>query len=172
MRKKYITVLVALALILALSLCVQGAMAYFTTYVAAEGGKILHLGRKTEIHEEFSNWTKSIVIENVGDTNPDTQDLPCYVRVAYFAGSQYTLSVTAGKGWKDGGDGYWYYEPVLKLGEKTTALNIGIGFPEENPPEDFNVVVIHENTDVLYTENGKPYADWSLTVNTAPASGN
>lgn len=170
MKNKKITVLTVLALVLALSLCVQGAMAYFTTYVVAEGGKTIHLGRKTEIEEDVSDWTKSVVIKNVGDTSADTRDNPCYVRVKYFAGSQYILTPTPGSGWSQGADGYWYYAPILNLGESTTPLKIHIDFDQEKVPEDFNVVVIHENTDVLYAEDGTPYADWNLTANQAPAA--
>lgn len=170
MKNKKITVLIVLALVLALSLCVQGAMAYFTTYVVAEGGKTIRLGRKTEIHEEVSNWTKSITIQNVGDTDPTTGDTDCYVRVKYFAGNAYQLTPEAGEDWQAGNDGYWYYAKPLKLGETTSALKIKINFDQENIPEDFNVIVIHENTDVLYDEQGNPYADWNLTQNQAPGT--
>ena len=66
---------------------------------------------------------------------------------------------------KNGGsagiDGYYYYfdgsrEKVLAPEETTSELKIAI----KNFKEEFNVVVIQENTPALYDENGAAYSDW------------
>ena len=31
--------------------------------------------------------------------------------------------------------------------------------------DDFNVIIVHEATKVLYDEDGNPYADWSTIIN-------
>ena len=96
--------LTAAALTLTAGLSVGSAMAYFTTYVTAQGGQELSLGFTEVIpDEEVSDWTKHIKIENTGDYE-------CYVRVKVFAGSQYqeglVYSDESGK-WTPGDDGYY-----------------------------------------------------------------
>ena len=60
--------LTAAALTLTAGLSVGSAMAYFTTYVTAQGGQELSLGFTEVIpDEEVSDWTKHIKIENTGD---------------------------------------------------------------------------------------------------------
>lgn len=38
--------------------------------------------------------------------------------------------------------------------------------------DDFNVIVIQECTPVLYDENGNPYADWNVILDTKQDSYN
>lgn len=74
--------------------------------------------------------------------------------------------------WADGNDGYWYYNDILYGGQKTEGeLLVKIaGIPETvKPGTDFNVVVVYESTQVLYGEDGEPYADWSAKVDSGAA---
>lgn len=83
--KKSKWILTAFALIMVLGLSIGTAMAYFTTFVTAQGGMTIRLGDTTTIEEpEVSDWEKHIVIHNQG---PDA----CYVRAKAFAGSTIQL---------------------------------------------------------------------------------
>ena len=158
MKGKYNLLLGILAVCLILSAGIGSATAYFTTYSTAEGGQLLDLGDSTKIEEQVSNWTKHLKISS------DKESEPVFVRARAICGSQYALVYSGGDGWSDGGDGWWYYGPILYAEGSTTVLDVKI----ENIPEDakegdsFNVVVYYQSTPVLYDENGTPYADWSL----------
>ena len=153
--------LTAAALMLTASVGVGSAMAYFTTYVTAEGGVSLELGAtKTVPHEEVVAGCKEIVIENSG-----SQD--CYVRMKALTGDKYAGSIVysepdeAGK-WTPGADGYYYYSDIVpaKTGS-TSQINVAFTFPEGLELPDFNVIIIQESTPVLYDSDGNPYADWN-----------
>lgn len=167
MKKKSSILLLALSIVLILATSINSAIAYFTSYVNATGGYVIHLGG-TSIREDLSDWTKKVVITN----EPDGQ--PVYVRARAFAGDAYTLTY-AGNGWSYGwldkektkGDGYYYYDEILYPGEETTELGIHIdNIPKSDEismSEHFNVVVIYETSPVQYDGAGNPYADWNLT---------
>lgn len=177
MNKKNIF-LFALSLVLILSASIGTTMSIFTTYAEAKGGHVVHIPTGgTEIQENFSNWTKRVVIQS----EPDGR--PVYVRARAFAGDQYELIYsndpeTPKDTWKwyegkykdnngvEHTDGYWYYDDILYSGEVTTELFIRIeGLPEElENGYQFNVVVIYETTPVQYDPAGNPYADWSLVL--------
>lgn len=145
----------AAALAMTAALTVQSSMAYFTTYVSAGGGGTVSLTVQTEIHEEVSRMTKHVTIENVEDND-------CFVRVRAFYGGFVDVeynNVDGGADWYDGGDGYWYYRPVLKAHTTSSQLDIRIIVPEEFDSDTFNVVVVQECTPVIY-EDGSPAADW------------
>lgn len=169
MKKHGISILLAaLALILVLGANLRGAMAYFTTYVVAEGGYPIRLGSSDDFHEEISNWTKRLSVE----ISEDSEDA-VYVRARGFCGSLYTLSYDDVAGnWTDGGDGWYYYNILLHPGEGTTVLDVHIeGVPAEpEEGEGFHVVVVYETTPVQYREDGTPYADWSLATQTSEAA--
>ena len=153
--------LTAAALTLTAGLSVGSAMAYFTTYVTAQGGQELSLGFTEVIpDEEVSDWTKHIKIENTGDYE-------CYVRVKVFAGSQYqeglVYSDESGK-WTPGDDGYYYYSDVIAPGAKSEELLVKIS--NMNLPKDFNVIV-SECTPVILDAEGNPSADWTKKADVA-----
>lgn len=158
-------ILAAAALILLAGSAAGRAMAYFTTYVTAVGGKELDLGfTNTEIEEKVSAGEKRITIHNTGDYD-------CYVRVKAFAGDQYTLTMGGSNaGWQEK-DGYYYWTEILPAKGSTDpeALVIKITPKEtETAAESFNVIVVQECTPVPYDEDGKPIAwnkvDWNRTA--------
>ena len=164
-RTKRTVCTAAIALALVAGTSVGSAKAYFTTFATARGGHQITVAPRSQITEQFSDWTKHIRLGNTGTAE-------CYVRVKVFAGSAYGLEYNGSAGWRDGGDGYWYYDEILPVGGVTENLDVKItlptvtvpdGNPEGTPrpyTEDFNVVVIQECTAVLYGEDGTPYADW------------
>lgn len=151
----------AAALGMTAALTIQSASAYFTTYVSAGGGEVVHLGAQTEIHEDVSQMTKHIVLRNTSQINE------CFVRVKVFYADPFTVEYTdvAGNGdwYQQNDDGYWYYRPILPPGGVTTQFDAKIVVPEDFDRDSFNVVVIQECTPVLYDDNGNPYADWNMT---------
>lgn len=166
MKNSKKTVLAAsVALGLAAGISAGSASAYFTTYATARGGHTIRLGNRSQVREEFSQWTKHISLENTGDTES-------YVRVKVFAGSMYGLEYGGSALWSEGEDGYWYYEEILPAGAATDVLDVQITLPTVTDEagnqiaytEDFNVVVIQECTAVRYREDGTPYADWDAVL--------
>ena len=141
--------LTAAALTLTAGLSVGSAMAYFTTYVTAQGGQELSLGFTEVIpDEEVSDWTKHIKIENTGSQ--------------YQEGLVY--SDESGK-WTPGDDGYYYYSDVIAPGAKSEELLVKIS--NMNLPKDFNVIVVSECTPVILDAEGNPGADWTKKADVA-----
>ena len=154
--------LIAVSFLLIACLGVGSAMAYFTTYAVAQGGYPISLGfTETEIEEEVTD-KKVVTIKNTGD-------FECFIRIKALVGDKYksnlTYTETLAQGesakWILGEDGYYYYRDVLKPGETSKALVVSFSFPKDTEASDeFNVIIIQEETKVLYKENGTPYADW------------
>lgn len=71
---RLIAVMAVVAVVLITAVSTKEAMAYFTTYATAQGSLPVTLGPKTEVHENFKDWTKNIQVENTGDVS-------VYVRV-------------------------------------------------------------------------------------------
>ena len=143
-KKTKVFWLTAAALVFLAGAAVPPAMAYFTTYVEAEGGYPITLGNETTIEEKVENMEKHIVLTNTG--------------------SQITLTMS-GSSWNQGEDGYWYYSDIVPVSGNTEELLAQIAIPEEYK-ESFNVVVVQECTPVLYEEDGTPYADWNRIADT------
>lgn len=144
--------LAAAALILTVGAAAGRAIAYFTTYVVAQGGKELELGfTTTEPIEKIVNGAKEITIKNTGEND-------CYVRVKAFAGNQYTLTFVESESdsrWRAGADGYYYWTEVLPAGENgiTGVLKIKIDCGDTKA-DSFNVIVVQECTPVPYDQDG------------------
>ena len=164
-RKQWL--LAALALVLVLGASIGPISAYFTTYAAAKGGYPIHLGSSTTVYEEFSRWTKHVTVTSEADSQP------VYVRARAFWGETYAVTYDGASGWTDGGDGFWYYDAILKGGEATAPLDVHIeNVPAAvEPGENFNIVVVYETTPVQYDEAGEAYADWSITLDTGKTGG-
>ena len=150
--------LAAAALAIVATLGIGSAMAYFTTYVLADGGVELSMGSSITIpKEEMDTHFKIVSIENTGDYD-------CFVRVKAFVGAEngeLKFSDADGK-WTPGADGYWNYSDIVKPGETTSTVKIEVLGLLEKPEagEEFNVIVVEECTPVRFDENGKAYADW------------
>lgn len=159
----------AAALGMLAALTVESTMAYFTTYVSAGGSQVVNLEARTELDEDVSEMTKHIVLRNTSDRGD------CFVRVRVFYGAEISVIMTDVEGngdWYDGGDGYWYYRPILPVGGQTAQLDAFIdttglvkpGVDSDTATEyikdKFNVVVVQECTPVLYDTEGNPYAEW------------
>ena len=81
--KKQSFCLAAAALLLAGSVTVGSAIAYFTTYATASGGAEVELGfTTTEPNEEIKEGSKHIKVENTGAND-------CFVRVRILYGDRY-----------------------------------------------------------------------------------
>lgn len=168
-KKKILKILIpaSLALMLAAGTRVQDALAYFTSYTAAAGRVQVGLSfTETETGDNVSDWTKHISVANTGT-------VPCFVRAKVLVSEKYGKYVSYSSGregsWTVGEDGYWYYDAVLNPGESTdellavldrTALNQDT---ENGEQQEFNVIVVQEETQALYDGDGNPYADWNLT---------
>ena len=162
-------VLPALAAVLVLGAAATNSSSYFTTYVTARGGYTLELRDvRVDVDDTMDGNTKQITVRNVTEE-------PCYVRVKVIQSSAVETAIEySGADWFDGGDGYWYYTPILPGNGTAAQLNAKITLPEssaEKPiPEGttFNVTVIAECTKVLYDEdgsaqaNGPEYEGWTL----------
>lgn len=151
--------LAAAALLLTATLTVESAMAYFTAHSEASGKVMLNIGfTETEVEETVDGAGKHVVIKNVGDYD-------CFVRVKVF--SVIAVDYKPSGSWRDGGDGYWYYDSVLSAGGSTEGLLVTFEYPkntEEDKTEEFNIIVVQECTPVVYDEDGNPIADWNQTV--------
>lgn len=149
--------LTAAAVILAGSMSIQSALAYFTANASAQGGHTISLGSSTDIVEKVIDRAKQIIITNTGEND-------CFVRVKVFSGSQIDIEYSGESGaWSQGEDEYWYYSDIVPAGGKTSMLKASIIIPE-GFEDDFNVVVVQECTPVLFDQNGKPYADWTQKI--------
>lgn len=167
MRKKTGNALLAFtAAALVLTANVGSANAYFTTYVEAQGGAVVHLGDETHIWEEAKRWVKRLRVLNKEGSDP------VYVRARAFCGSQYELEYT-GADWVLY-NGFYHYSKIVEGGQETTELTIEILNAEEKETT-FDVTVIYESIPVQYDEAGNilqpvvngaanPAIDWNKTL--------
>lgn len=164
--KKRNLILAVLALVLAVTVSVPSALAYFTTYVRAAGTKPVHLAEETRLKEPKPvDWTKHLTV-----TAQDGSE-PVFVRARAFAPDGLTLTYS-GENWTQNGD-FWYYGPSIKGGESAAELLIKIdNIPQDvKEDENFNVVVVYECTPVLYDAQGNETADWNGKVTTTTENG-
>ena len=159
MKKRNI-LMALLACAMVLGLGVKSALAYFTTYVTASGGMVIHLGHRTVIEDDVSDWEKHVVISMT--KGPDD----VYIRARAYCPQGMEL-IYSGDGWSYGGDDWWYYEDKLVYEEDSAGNPTGTAVAREllvrmeNIPADmkegesFNVVVVYEATSVV-DENGVP----------------
>ncbi len=184
MKKKNIRniCLSLLAGVTVLTMGVNGAIAYFTTYTMAEGGHPIRLGDRTQIVEGFDSWTKHVTITSEADSEP------VFIRARAFC-ARYDLEYVSASGnwtrekgvWNEiipaGADDYWYYKGIVNGGESTDTLDVVIQVPGQTDDityedgDSFNVIVIYESTPVRYHEDGTAYADWTKTLDVVTDTG-
>lgn len=154
-KTRYLLTLLAVGTILTAG--IGQAMAYFTTYVEAEGSFTIRLGDETKIVEKFDNWVKELKVSNEGGSEP------VFIRAKAFYSPDTLVLKYSGEGWSKGEDDYYYYNIPVNADETTDSLYIEINeIPKDVVKDDvFNVIVIYESTPVLYHEDGTAYADWN-----------
>ena len=163
-RKTIQSGLLVLALTLVLCTGVKPALAYFTDTASAAGSVPLNLGYTTTIDESVKDLTKTLTIQNTGDT-------AVYVRARAYVGGEYELTV-AGDGWTAGDDGWYVFGSPVAPGQFANDLTVTVSkVPAALADGDsFNVAVVYESTPVQYHEDGTPYADWTITLDTGTSA--
>lgn len=178
------TILAAFAVVLPLSAGIGSALSYFTANVAADGTVPVAIVTDTDINEKVVDMKKHVVIKNTGE-------VPVYIRLIAYAGSEYKLAITSeDNSWSttaledviDGSDSDKYYEYESWVAPGAFTKEIVISIRDENgemikPGVDidaFNVVVAYERTpmaqydadgNMIYKEDGKtPAPDWNYVA--------
>jgi len=139
-HKKHILLAAAMAAAL-LCLIAGHAYGYFTANSHAEGTLVI-APLNVVPHETIAERGKQLALTN------EENSAAAYVRARGFCGDDSALQYTAESGWTDGGDGWWYFDPVLEPGQSTSALKIDISAVlPENPKigDSFNIVVVFES---------------------------
>ena len=151
MMKHKNLILTALAAAMVLTGAMGSAYSYFTTNAEAAGAATISLGSRTEVQEEFSNWTKHVTVTSTEDSEP------VYVRVKAFCGSEYSLVYSDSEGnWTPGSDGYYYYTKVLPESSTTPNLFTQVTIAKDIPDDvlkDFNIYVEAESIQVGYFQD-------------------
>lgn len=167
--KRWNLLLAVLALVLALSVGIGSAYAYFTTYTVSSGGHVVELGEigHTDVYERFSQWTKHVTVTSAADSEP------AFIRIRAYGGSGYSLTYNGNGAWTDGGDGWWYYNSILQPASSTGEFDVFISNVPTSVTEgdEFNIVVVYESTSVRYRADGTPYADWSVRLDSGSVGG-
>lgn len=139
------TILLVITMMLVLSLTVGLTLAYFSDHTAAEGGSALVLGGSTEVREKTGENSKSVWIENTGETN-------VVVRVAIYGPTG--MEITANSNWEFK-DGFYYYKGILKPGDTTPqgSLEAKVTVPGGDLGDEYQIVVIQECAQATYELN-------------------
>ena len=151
-RNKRLTLIAALLLCLTVTVGITAA--YFTDYESGKGGASVDLSGQTRLKEDMDGNNKIISIVNTGETD-------MIVRVMIY-GDEKRMTVTPGEGWIKGDDGAYYYNRILKAGkdgaegESTSEIVAEIAAKEGEDPEDFDILVVHESSRVVYDGQGDP----------------
>ena len=165
--KRYLALFVC-ALTAVTAANVNKASAYFTDHTEAKGGyHVVAKDVKTIPEEQVSELQKTITVKNTGEVD-------CWARAKVISGSLFDIAYGPGADWREGGDGYWYYDKILnpesdtEVTQYSTPITASISIKDEVDPDEFmsefNVVVITECTPVLYDSYGQPYANWELAA--------
>lgn len=151
--------LVAAALMLVATIGVGSALAYFTTYTLANGGKTISLNfTQTDLEETMDVGVKELVVTN------DKESQDCYVRIKAIVSDDYKDYIdysepNGASNWTPGADGFYYYKGILAPESSTSQLNVLF---ELTGNQTFNIIIVQESTPVLYDADGNAYADWSV----------
>ena len=161
MRKKVVRNI--LCVVFVLGIIIISALAYFTTYGQTGGEWGVQLDYKTKLIEVIEGYIKHVSVES------ESPSCDVYVRVRAFSPDDYSLAYDSEipDTWSEGEDGWYYYSSVVPSGGSTSVLDVEVCDEAGNPvqpttkKQKFNVVVVHEATPALYTENGEAYPDWN-----------
>lgn len=143
--------LLAAAVMLVMSASMGAAWAFFTTYTAAKGGMVLHLGHEEKVKESYQNWKKTIDIQSTEDSRP------VYIRARGYYAGEGELTYSSSGNWESSGD-WMYYKGTLSPGKSLAStddeLVVEIPVPQNEKDKDtFNVIVVYETMEVLYGTN-------------------
>lgn len=141
--------LLAAAVMLVMSASMGAAWAYFTTYTAAKGGMVLHMGHEEKVRESYKNWKKTINIQSTEDSRP------VYIRARGYYAGEGELSYSSGSGnWEMRGDWMYYtrtLNPGKSLEDSGDELVVEIPVPSNEKDKDtFNVIVVYETMEAIY----------------------
>lgn len=171
MRKKMVQKILCVCFVL--GVIGISALAYFTTYAQTSGEWEIQLDYKTKLVEVVEGYVKHVRVES--------EDPSCdvFVRVRAFSPDDYSLAYDSDipETWSEGADGWYYYSSAVPSGGSTSTLDVEICDEAGNQvqpttkEQKFNVVVVHEATPALHTEQGEAYPDWTQKVNGYEALG-
>lgn len=166
-RNKLCGFLCAGALMLTAAANIAPVSSYLTSHAATTGYVSLDLtDTKTQLGDQVANWEKKIAIKNTGEGD-------CKVRAKIFVAEKYKDYIKYSSDstrWALNGDGYWYYDAVLKPGENTALLTAKLdkdAFSKDFQPgesDDFNIIVVHEYARVQYDDSGNGFVDWNEKI--------
>ena len=149
MKRIIKTTMIVFALVLILSVTIEGTLAYFSDHEQASGGATLNLGGKTELYEGEREDAKEVVISNTGKTN-------MIVRVGIFGPDEMQAPSYNRNLWEKIGD-YYYYKKILAPGEDTSdaviTAEMKFKWEGEEPDYEFEVTVVHEGSQALYDDD-------------------
>lgn len=133
-QRKPVTLLVSLLLLLGIA--IGSTVAFLATRTAAKKNTFTPSKVSSQVTESFDGTTKSnVAVKNTGDIDAylratvnitwrkdqNTADQTVTAKVPQ-EGVDYTITYSAGTGWKKGEDGYWYYLTPVAPGESTGSL--------------------------------------------------
>ena len=169
LNRKRMLILAAVLLIAGIS--AQTAFAYFSAYDSALGQAKMNLNSKTQIKETVYDAGKDILVSNAGETD-------VIVRVRVFGPDGMTVTAPE-KYWKEGNDGFYYYNYILPAGAtmpeaaKIEASLKDVSEDVANQYGDVEITVIHESTIFAYSDDEMRLPDgWEFGPdNLEPAEG-
>lgn len=141
-------VLFVIAAVLVLSLSVGFASAYFSDHEAAQGAAVIHMGGQSKIVEDVDENSKSVQIQNTGETE-------IVVRVAIYGPTEMTIKKS--DDWVEM-NGFYYYKNVLQPGDLTPkgSLVAKTEYPAGTDlGQEYEIVVVQECEQARYDENNK-----------------
>ena len=148
-------VLFVIAAVLVLSLSVGFASAYFSDHEAAQGAAVIHMGGQSKIVEDVDENSKSVQIQNTGETE-------IVVRVAIYGPTDMTIEKS--DDWVEM-NGFYYYKKVLNPdpegqgnGDLTEAgsLVAKTVYPAGTDlGQEYEIVVVQECAQARYDDNNK-----------------
>lgn len=133
-QRKPVTLLVSLLLLLGIA--IGSTVAFLATRTAAKKNTFTPSKVSSQVTESFNGTTKSnVAVKNTGDIDAylratvnitwrkdqNTADQTVTAKVPQ-EGVDYTITYSAGTGWANGEDGYWYYLTPVAPGASTRSL--------------------------------------------------
>lgn len=142
---------VFLGILLAMAVCSGETLALFSDKKDVINSGIAG-SVEVEIEEEISGLTKSnIAVKNTGETS-------AYLRIKVTLPEIPGVTITAvrdSEKWKEGADGYFYYDEIVAPGSDTEILYRSITYdriPERVSPDQLQIIIYSEAVQSTYVE--------------------